>query len=150
MQSAGTELCTIAALDLVCQNRNPCCARANLPNRRRPDNLSTYCDGALFLVLIFFFIWIIPERVERSEENGLSSSFAFSSSGDESWCEDCSDIQRTSSMKQELFPFVWSSDVTHQLRRYRIPPMCFSMTQKYDKVFGEFMQYWNLILSLPA
>ena len=54
---------------------------------------------------------IVPERVERCEEDGLSSFFAFSSSSDE----------KTSSMKKELFPFVWSSDVKNLLKHYQIP-----------------------------
>ena len=38
------------------------------------------------VVAMFFFMWIVPERVERYEEDG-PSSFAFSSSSDESSSE---------------------------------------------------------------
>ena len=29
-------------------------------------------------------------------------------------------LKRTSSMKQEFFPFIWNSDVSHQLKRYQM------------------------------
>ena len=40
-------------------------------------------------------------------------------------------------MKQEFFPIVWTSDVTHQLRRYQIPTVCPSIAQMHNNIF------WN-------
>ena len=53
-------------------------------------------------------------------------------------------------MKQEFFPFVWNSDVTHQLRRYQIPINVSWNGTNFQQIFLEFMQYWNLMLLLPS
>ena len=46
-------------------------------------------------------------------------------------------IKRTFSMKQEFFPFVWNSDVTHQLTRCQIPTsVSLNGTNLQQDVFG--------------
>ena len=40
------------------------------------------------------------------------------------------------SMKQEFFPFVWKSDVTHQLRRYQVPTSVLEWHEYLIRKFG--------------
>ena len=53
-----------------------------------------------------FFIWIFPERVERCEEDGLSSFVPLFSSCNESDLKDGLDAERTTPVKNKLLPIV--------------------------------------------
>ena len=53
-------------------------------------------------------------------------------------------------MKQEFFPIVWTTDVTHQLRRYQIRTVCPSIARMHNNIFLEFLQNWDLVLLLPS
>ena len=73
-----------------------------LPKRRRPENVTNYQNNALFLFSRNHCCVLrldCPQWVQRCEEDGLSPFFAFSSSSDESFVKDRSDIGRTSSME---------------------------------------------------
>ena len=64
-----------------------------------------------------FFIWIFTERVERCEEDGLSSLLVFFSSCHESVLEDGLNAEGTTPVKHKLFPIVRNLYVLHQFRR---------------------------------
>ena len=66
-----------------------------------------------------FFIWIFPERVERYEEDGLSSFLALFSSCNESDLKDGLDAERTTLVKHKLLPILRNWFVLHQNRRNR-------------------------------
>ena len=53
-----------------------------------------------------FFVWIFTERVERCEEDGLSSLLASFSSRNESVLQDELDAERTTPVQHKLFPIV--------------------------------------------
>ena len=69
-----------------------------------------------YIVAWFFFIWIFSKRVERCEEDSLSSFLGFFASCNESSFKDRLDVERTSSVKDKFFSIVWNFDVIHQFR----------------------------------
>ena len=72
------------------------------------------------LTVANIFTRLIREKKPFGVPPGPKRSMAPSSSN-ESWLENWSTIERTSFMKHELFPILWNSDVTKQLRRHQIP-----------------------------
>ena len=122
MQSSGTGSCTSMACDFVCQNCNPWSgARDNFFPAYSilvvlPIAVLMHFPWHWKVVTEFFFIWTFSKRVEKCEEDCLSSLLAFSSSCNESLLKDGLDVESTSSMDEKLFPIVWNYDVTHQFR----------------------------------
>ena len=104
MQSAVTGLCTIIALDYICQIRNPwSCAR----DKFSPTNgvLITFPMTVIVcflmsceIIMRFFFFWIFSERVERCEEDGLSSFLALFSPCSKSVLKDGLDACETQTL----------------------------------------------------
>ena len=99
----------------------------------------------------FFFIWIFTERgqrVERCEEDGLSSFLAFPSSWNESVLKDRLDAGGTTPVEHILFPTVRNHSVPHQLRRY-----CYSTRVSLNcsdvKNFSESSQYSKPVMLPP-
>ena len=142
MQSAGTRLCTIIALDFVCQNRNPwSCVRSILPNERRLDKFPTavivHFPGNCEVITGCYFIWIFPEKVGRCEEDGLSPLLALFSSRNESILKDGVDVEGTTAVKHKLFLIVRNHNVSINSSAIVIPPVCPWIARKEVRVF------WN-------
>ena len=98
-----TSFAEMAILDLALGIR--------LPNKRHPDYVSNCCDIALFEELCnhhraFFFIGILPERIEWCEEDSLSSWCAFLSTWNVSVLQDRLDAERTTPRKYIFLPIV--------------------------------------------
>ena len=89
-----------------------------LHNKRHPDYVSNCCDSALsslrncVIITGCFFIWIFSERVERCEEDGLSSFLALFSSCNESVLKDGLDAERTTPCETQTL-----SNRAHQFKR---------------------------------
>ena len=122
MQSAGTRLCTTVALDFVCQSRKSLilCSGYFYPINgvliMFPIAVVVHLPGNREVITGCFFIWILPERVERCEEDGLSSILALFSSWNESVLQDGLDAERTTLVQHKLFPFARNHNVPNQFR----------------------------------
>ena len=148
MQSAGTEIANNYGIRPCLQESSSfVVCSLNWPNRRRPEwlvfHLLWQCNFSRYWWVTsgMFFIWISPNGLRGVKMVCRPSLFSLPS--DESWLEDWSGIKRASSVKQELFPIVWNSDVTHHPRAIKFPPVCPWME------FWEVMHHWNLTLLLP-
>ena len=91
-----------------------------LSNKRHPDYVSSCCDSALSRELCSNH-WAhlhldLPKRIERCEEDGLSSFLALFSSCNESVLKDGLDAERTTTVKHKLCPMTMNINVRHQFR----------------------------------
>ena len=123
MHSAGTGLCAIIARDFVCQHRDPgSCARDNFYPIN--GNLITFSIAMIVhflgnseVITGYFFTLIFTERVERCEEDGLSSILVLFPSCNESVLKDGLNAEGTTPVKHNLFPIFGNFNVPHQFRR---------------------------------
>ena len=111
LQSANTELCTIIALDFVCQNRNPwsCSGQFNPRNGvliMFPTAVIVHFLGNCEVITGCFFILIFLEKIGRCEDDGLSSLLALFSPCNESGLKDGLNAEGTTPVKYKLFPIV--------------------------------------------
>ena len=103
------------------------------------------------VVVLSFFFWIVlKQRIERCEENCLSSISARPSSSNESWLENWSTIATTSSWNMNSFQLYGIATWPNNSDAFTSPPVCPWMARTYNKefLFLELKQYWNLILLL--
>ena len=98
----------------------------------------------------FFFIGVTTKSAEWYDEDSLPSSVAFLSTRNQSVLKDRLDAERTTPVKDVLFPIVRNSNVPHQLRvnwySTRVPLNC----SKVSQIILESSQYSNLVLLLPS